>query len=140
MRNKGVQSSFMNHRYLILGAGMQGTAAAYDLALFAESEQIVLADMDPERAEKASGRVNRLVQRDACSPLQVDVLKEDSLVSAMESADVVLSCVPYWMHPDIAIMAIATQTNMCDLGGNTEITWKTLELDDLAKRAEVTMV
>jgi len=58
----------------------------------------------------------------------------------LEPADVLLSCVPYWMHPHIAKVAIATRTSMTDLGGNTEKTLETLAMDEQAKAAGVTLV
>ncbi|MEQ1934087.1 MAG: saccharopine dehydrogenase C-terminal domain-containing protein, partial [Fimbriimonadaceae bacterium] len=47
---------------------------------------------------------------------------------------------PYWMHPQIAKVAIETKTNMVDLGGNTEVTMETLAMDESAKSAGVTLV
>jgi lysine 6-dehydrogenase len=44
----------MAFRYAILGAGRQGTAAAYDLALRGDASQVILADQNPEAARKAA--------------------------------------------------------------------------------------
>ena len=52
------------YRYIILGTGRQGSAAAYDLVLFGEAEMITLADIQLEAAQKAAERINHLVQRD----------------------------------------------------------------------------
>lgn len=130
----------MNLKYAVLGAGMQGTAAAYDLALFANPSQIVLGDVSLEQAQKSAHRVNMLVGREICVPQQVDALDANSLGAFLEGVAVLLSCVPYWMHPKIAKVAIAKKVNMTDLGGNTEITLETLEMDDAAKAAGVTLV
>ncbi len=130
----------MKSAYAVLGSGMQGTAAAYDLAKFAEASRIVLADVSLERAALAAERVNRLVGLERCSAAQVDVLDRADLGRFLEGFDVLLSCVPYWMHPQIAEVAIANRTCMCDLGGNTEITWQTLALDERARLAGVCLV
>jgi lysine 6-dehydrogenase len=53
----------MKAKYVILGAGMQGTAAAYDLAKFADAESITLADMSLEQAQKSADRVTKQMQR-----------------------------------------------------------------------------
>jgi lysine 6-dehydrogenase len=34
----------MNYRYVVLGSGRQGTAAAYDLAKFGQAESLLMAD------------------------------------------------------------------------------------------------
>jgi lysine 6-dehydrogenase len=130
----------MKKTFAILGAGMQGTAAAYDLAKFADPAVILLADARLEQAERSASRVNSLVGRQICTPVQVDALNSESLGEFLRPVDVLLSCVPYWMHPSIARVAIDSQTHMCDLGGNTEITLETLALDEAAKAAGVTLV
>ena len=130
----------MNHTFAILGAGMQGTAAAYDLAKFADPKVIRLADARLEQAQRSADRVNTLVGRSICTPVQVDALNPEALADFLADADVLLSCVPYWMHPLIAPVAIRTKTHMCDLGGNTDKTMMVLELDEQAKAAGVSLV
>jgi lysine 6-dehydrogenase len=129
----------MKKNYAILGAGMQGTAAAYDLAKFADANEIRLGDASLARAEAAALRLQGLTYRDF-SVQEVDALDEQSIDEFLSEIDVLLSCVPYWMHPKIAWRAIAKGVNMCDLGGNTEITWQTLGLDDQAVAAGVSLV
>ena len=130
----------MKHTYAILGAGMQGTAAAFDLAKFSDATQIKLGDANFEQAQRSASRVNGLIGNDLCQPHQVDGLSLDSLGAFLDGVDVLLSCVPYWMHPKIAEVAIAKGVSMCDLGGNTEVTLETLKLDASAQSAGVTLV
>jgi lysine 6-dehydrogenase len=130
----------MKAKYVILGAGMQGTAAAYDLAKFADAESITLADMSLEQAQKSADRVNKLVGTNACQAAQVNAKDAASLSELLGPADVLLSCVPYYMHPSIAKVAIATGTSMLDLGGNTDITMETLAMNEAAKAASVTLI
>jgi lysine 6-dehydrogenase len=119
---------------------MQGTAAAYDLAKFADPAAILLADARLEQAQSSADRVNTLVGRQICQAVQVDALDESALSALLSQANVLLSCVPYWMHPRIAPVAIRAGVHMCDLGGNTEMTLKVLALDEEAKAADVTLV
>lgn len=130
----------MQNTFAILGSGMQGTAAAFDLAKFADDPKVLMGDVDIEQAKKNAHRVNQLVGKEICFPIHVDAMNDDSLRAFLHEADIVISCVPYWMHPRIAKIAIETITDMVDLGGNTEITMQTLALDDEAKEAEVTLV
>lgn len=130
----------MKKTYAILGAGMQGTAAAYDLAKFADPEKIKLGDLSFDQAKHSASRINDLIGSAICEPAQVNALDPTNLSKFLEDVDVLLSCVPYWMHPKIAKIAIETKTNMVDLGGNTEVTMDTLKMDELAKSAGVSLV
>jgi lysine 6-dehydrogenase len=130
----------MKKTYAILGAGMQGTAAAYDLAKFADPEAIKVGDVSFDQAKHSAWRVNDLIGSAICQPSQVNALDPANLAEFLKDVDVVLSCVPYWMHPKIAAVAIETKTSMVDLGGNTEITMQTLGLDDKARSAGVTCI
>lgn len=130
----------MNSRYVILGAGMQGTAAAYDLAKFGNPGSILLADASLDQAERSADRVNKLLGTTLCHATGANALDKDSLSALLVDADVLLSCVPYWMHPKIADVAIATKTHMLDLGGNTDVTRETLAKDGLAKDAGISLI
>jgi lysine 6-dehydrogenase len=130
----------MKDSYAILGAGMQGTAAGYDLAKFAEPSALIMADYDLEQARRSAERINRLVGQEIATAAYVNVLEPESLASLLEQVDVAVSCVPYWMHPRIAAVALETITDMVDLGGNTDVTWQTLGLDEQAKEAGITFV
>ncbi len=130
----------MGYRYLVLGAGMQGTAAACDFARFGEAETVILADLDLERAEAAARRVNRLIGGELARPARVDVTDERSLAQALEGADVALSAVPYRFNLGITRAAIVASVGMCDLGGNTELVLEQLQLDPQAKEAGVTII
>ena len=130
----------MKKTFAVLGAGMQGTAAAYDLAKFANPQVIRMGDLDIKQAEKNSRRVNDLVGSAICEPYQVSALEPENLARFLADVDVLISCVPYWMHPHIAKVAIQTKTSMVDLGGNTDVTMDTLKMDDQAKAAGITLV
>ena len=130
----------MTNTFAILGSGMQGTAAAYDLAKFAESERILMGDVSLAQAKKSADRVNSLIGKDVCDAYEVDALNPEALGEFFNDVDVVVSCLPYWMHPKVARVAIETITDMVDLGGNTDVTMQTLALDEEAKAAEVTLV
>lgn len=130
----------MKNSYAVLGAGMQGTAAAFDLAHFANPAELILADYDLEQAKRACERVNHLVGQAICQPMQCDAMNPESLGAVCQRVDVLLSCVPYWMHPHIADVAIENHTDMCDLGGNTDITFETLKKDVAARDADISLV
>lgn len=130
----------MKKTFAILGAGMQGTAVAYDLAKFTDPETILMGDTSLQQAEQNAARVNSLVGRNICKAAQVDALDPESLHKFLEPVDVVVSCVPYWMHPRVASVAVKSKTHMLDMGGDTNVTWETLKVDELAREAGVTIV
>jgi lysine 6-dehydrogenase len=130
----------MGYTYAILGSGMQGTCAAYDLAKHGDADRILMGDMSLAQATKNSERVNGLVGKAICEPREVDALNEAQLEDFLRPVDVLLSCVPYWMHPKVAPVAIRSSTNMIDMGGDTEVTLETMKFDDAAKAAKVTVV
>jgi lysine 6-dehydrogenase len=130
----------MSTVYAILGAGMQGTACAYDLAKHAAPGKIIMLDVDQDQASRASWRVNDLVGTKVCEPAYGNALDHDNLVESLRSVGVLASCVPYWMHPKVARACIDSQTNMVDLGGNTEVTLETLALNEEAMKANIALV
>lgn len=127
-------------QFCILGAGMQGTSAAYDLAKFASAEKIHLGDFQLSQAEASAARVNKLVGKNICEAYQVDALDPKSLNPFLALGNVLLSCVPYWMHPKIAPLAIKSKIHMVDMGGDTRVARVTLGMDKEAHKAGVTLV
>lgn len=130
----------MGYRYVVIGAGRQGTAAAYDLARFGEAEHILLADARLEAAQTAAERINRLIGRPIATATQVDAADEKALVSILRGADVALSAVPYYFNLSITCACIQAKVSMNDMGGNTDVVWKQLEMDAEAKAAGVSIV
>jgi len=128
------------YTYLIIGAGRQGTAAAYDLARFGEAGRILLADREAGIAGRAADKVNRLSGTDLARPLALEVQDRGALAGALQGVDAVLSAVPYYFNLAITEAAIAAGAHYCDLGGNTGIVQAQLALDAEAKRAGVSLV
>ena len=58
--------------YVILGAGLQGSAAAYDFAQFGDARAVILADYDLGVAEAAAQRLNKLTDSGLFTGVQVD--------------------------------------------------------------------
>ncbi len=128
------------YHYLILGAGRQGTAAAYDLGRFGDAHRITLADVHLEVAQQAAERINRLLGRDLAVGIALDVRDSAALREAMQDADAALSAVPYFFNLEITRAAIETHTHLCDMGGNTEVVFQQLDLDEAARAAGVSIV
>ncbi len=129
-----------SYRYVVLGAGRQGTAAAYDLARFGEAASILLCDLDGEVARRSAERVNRLVGREVAEGRPLDVTDHAALRQTLEGANVALSAVPYTYNLGITRDAIAAGVSLCDMGGNTDVVMAQLALTDEAARAGVSIL
>ena len=130
----------MPFSYIVLGAGRQGTAAAYDLAKFGDAAQVILTDVQWRRAQTAADLVNLLAGRNVAEAMALDVRDEHALREALKGREVALSCVPYFYNLELARAAIAAGVSFCDLGGNTDIVRQQHALDSEAKRAGVRIV
>ena len=62
----------MSYTYAVIGAGRQGTAAAYDMARHGDAARVKIADADLEAARRAAARVNRIAGREVAIPFTVD--------------------------------------------------------------------
>lgn len=122
-------------RYLILGAGQQGRAIAFDLLQDPDNE-VVLADNDPDLLEDVYSWLD-----DARVDLEpVDADRRDEVRAAMEDADVAISALPYRFNLQVTTDAIATRKSLVDLGGNNDIVAAQLELDPEAREAGITII
>ena len=127
-------------RYVILGSGRQGTAAAYDLGRFGGAARVVMADGRPEAARQAAARVNDLLGREVAEAAAFDAADPASVKAAIAGAHVALSAVPYAFNLGITEVCLASFVHLCDLGGNTDVVWSQLRRDDAARAAGVSVV
>jgi lysine 6-dehydrogenase len=121
-------------RFLVLGGGLQGSAAAYDLLAQDDVTLVTLADV------RADAGASFLPDDDRLHRIAPDLSNEEAVRAVMEEHDVVLSAAPYYFNDDLARISIETGCDFSDLGGNTEILFAQLELDRRAKDAGVTIV
>jgi lysine 6-dehydrogenase len=131
------------HRYVILGSGRQGTAAAYDLALRGDAAEIVLADASEQRARQAAAWVTHRLPPRSKARLKssvVDGADADSVLALFRGAHAAISALPYHFNLDITRHAIRAGCNLCDLGGHPETTNAQLLLADSARAAGISVV
>ena len=128
------------YAYGVLGAGRQGTAAAYDMAKFGNASKVRIADVDLKIATASAERVNRLCGRTVAEATAVNVTHIAEVDSFLRGLNAFLSSVPYYYNLEIAKAAIRARASMCDLGGNTEIVMKEHLLDKEAEAAGISIV
>ena len=123
-------------RMLVLGAGLQGCACAYDLLRRPEVERVTLADLHPGRlpAFLKKKRNKRLVTA------RLDAKHSTRLRKLMRGHDAVMNALPYYFNYPVAKAAIATGLHCADLGGNTEIVQKQKTLHTDAQKKHVSVI
>jgi len=121
---------------LVLGAGLQGSACAYDLLQNDEVTEVRLADLHtshlPDFLGPYSGK--RLI------PTPIDVRDHEAVGALMREADAVMSAIPYYFNFELAKQAVAAGVHFCDLGGNTEIVFEQKTLNDEAVAKGITVI
>ena len=130
----------MSFDYGVLGGGRQGTAAGVDMAIRGDAASVAIADLDPEAARRSAHRVNELAGRRVARGIGLDVTDPEKLLAFLEPIDSVLSAVPYYLNLPIAEAAVEASTHMCDLGGNTALVRRQLELDSRAREAGISII
>ena len=130
----------MSYTYAVLGAGRQGTAAAYDMARWGDARRIILADRDLEIARRATERVDALIGKGIAEPARLDVTDLKAVERLLTGVDACLSAVPYVHNLDITRAAISAKANMCDLGGNTDIARQQHAFDAQARKAGISII
>ena len=100
------------YTYAILGAGRQGTAAAYDLAKFGAAQKIIMADLDAQAAQNAAKRINQLIGREVAVAQQLGVSDRAALARVLQGVDVALSAVPYYYNLEITKACLAAGSRL----------------------------
>jgi lysine 6-dehydrogenase len=123
-------------RMLVLGAGLQGSACAFDLLQNPDVREVRLADLSvdhlPPFLAPFSGP--RLL------PTRVDVRAREAVLALMRQSDAVMSAIPYYFNFPLAELAVDAGVHFCDLGGNTEIVFQQKQLSAKAEAQGVTVI
>ena len=124
-------------RFLVLGAGLQGSAVAFDLLQNPEVKEVRLADLrvDALRPFLAPYATDPRLETRA-----LDVKDGAAVRRAMAGVDAALSAVPYYLNADLAKHAVECGIHWCDLGGNTEIVLEQKKLAAVARQKGLTIV
>src|SRR5690348_8138201 len=131
-------------RMLVLGAGLQGSACAFDLLQNPDVTQVRLADLNvgqlpaflaPYTDPRAlAGGSPRLI------PTPLDARDTEAVRALVREADAVMSALPYYFNGQMARHAAESGTHFCDLGGNTEIVFEQKQLDPVAKQSGASII
>lgn len=118
-------------RIVVLGTGIVGRAAAWDL--HRRRHRVAVADADPDAAASVGAELGvEHIAADAADPA--------ALARLFRGADAVVSAVPYGYGPVVAGAAVEAGCHYLDFGGNPAVVARQLELDADARRAGVAVV
>jgi len=120
-------------KLLVIGSGMMGSAAAFDMARTSRVDTVTLADSDAKRARDVAARVNRITRDKRVRAVLLDAGDEKAVAKVMRGHDAALSAVPYFLNLGLARAAVEARCHFADLGGNNTVVRQELAL---AKKAE----
>ena len=123
-------------RMLVLGAGLQGSACAYDLLQHPGVDRVTVADLKPDRIPA----LLRPLAGRRLALLKLDVQDGAALRAAMGGHDAVLNAAPYYFNLEVSKAAVDSGVHCADLGGNTEIVFQQRKLDAAARERGVSII
>jgi lysine 6-dehydrogenase len=123
-------------KMLVLGAGLQGCACAYDLLQSPAVGGVTLADLRPDHlppflAGDWGGRL---------TTVRLDVTDAVAVRETLRGHTAVMSAIPYYYNGPMARAAVEAGCHFADLGGNTEIVFEQKKLDDQAVAKGVSII
>jgi lysine 6-dehydrogenase len=123
-------------KLLVLGAGLQGCACAYDLLQNPAVTQVTLADLRPEKLPPFLSRdwAGRL------RTVRLDVSDSAAVHAAFAGHAAVMSAIPYYYNGPMAKAAVECGCHFSDLGGNTEIVLEQKKLHQEAEAKGISVI
>ena len=126
-------------KILVIGAGMMGWAAAFDMARSEQVQAVTLADKDEPKLNDAVERVNRLAGGNKVTGLALDAADTGAALEVMRGHDGVLSAVPYFFNLGLAKAAIRAGCHFADLGGNNAVVQQEYKREMQAQAAGIAL-
>lgn len=124
-------------RMLVLGAGLQGSACAYDLLQDPRVTEVRLADRALDHLQPF---LEPYVGGERLKIIALEVSDTAAVAKAMDGVKSVMCALPYYLNLAMTEAAIAAGAHFADLGGNTEIVERQKALQAKAATAGVTVV
>lgn len=117
------------------GCGTVGSVAVHTLAELGDFNEIIVADIDTERADVLLAEVGS----ECLSSVSCDANDSKSIKDAIKGSDVVLNCVGPFYHfaPIILKAVIEAGINYVDVCDDVDATIEILKLDKAAKKANI---
>lgn len=126
-------------KLLVIGSGMMGSAAAFDMARTPEVNFVTLADSDLKRARDVAARVNRIIGEKKVKAVALEASNEKAAAKVMAGHDAALSAVPYFLNLGLARAAVEARCHFADLGGNNTVVRQELALSKKAEKRGIAL-
>ncbi|HKH99697.1 MAG TPA: saccharopine dehydrogenase C-terminal domain-containing protein [Candidatus Sulfotelmatobacter sp.] len=126
-------------KLLVIGSGMMGSAAAFDMARTHQVDSVTLADSNLQRAREVAARVNRITAQKKVRAVALDAADEKAAARLMRGHDAALSAVPYFLNLGLARAAVEARCHFADLGGNNTVVRQELALSKKAEKRGVAL-
>lgn len=130
----------MSYVYAIIGAGRQGVAAAFDLAVHGDAASILFIDTDEATAQRAADLINTLTGRRVATASRADARDLPRLRELLTGCHALVSAAHYGVNLDLTGLAASLRLHMVDLGGHTGVVRQQHAFDEAACSAGVTIV
>jgi lysine 6-dehydrogenase len=133
-------------KFMILGAGKEGTALAYYLSKYYNPEKIYLVDQRLDTAVRAKDLVERLTNKRNIECVRVKLssplLISDSLEHFTKlGMDVVISALPHKFNLEATRFAVLAGASYCDFGFDAGIVVRQLsEIGPLRQEKEISII
>jgi lysine 6-dehydrogenase len=124
-------------RMLVMGAGLQGSACAYDLLQNRAVQEVVLADV---RVDSLPHFLSAYRDDARLRVVRVDAKSHDDVRRVMQGMDACMNALPYYFNLEIATLAVHEGIHCCDLGGNTGIVFQQLQLNEKARSRDISVI
>ena len=126
-------------KLLVIGSGMMGSAAAFDMARMSNVSSVTLADADAKRVREVAQRVNKITGEKKVRAVALDASDEKAAAKVMRGHDAALSAVPYFLNLGLARAAVEARCHFADLGGNNTVVRQELALSKKAEQRGVSI-
>ena len=110
-----------------------GCLATSDLVGSEPVDEVVIADLNRERAEQVAGYLNSA----KLSVVQVDTRDHEALVRVLQGADCCLNATVYYMNLEVMSACLEARVSYTDLGGLFHTTRRQLEWHERFKMAGI---
>ncbi len=120
----------------VIGSGLMGRAAVYDLSRAEGVEKVGLYDFDKDLAEE----IARKYGNDITTGGYIDAGETDKGAEILADYDACISAVTYRYNPGLTKAAIKAKTHFFDLGGNNDVVASQFEMNDEAAEADVLVI
>ncbi|MBN4072371.1 saccharopine dehydrogenase NADP-binding domain-containing protein [bacterium AH-315-F03] len=123
-------------RFAVIGAGLMGRAAVYDLARAEGVVSVVVFDIN----EKEALSVAEQFGAGKTEGRYLDVANVDEKNNPLDGFNAVISAVTYRFNPSLTKLAISAGASFFDLGGNNDTVAEQFKLNDEAVKADVVVI